>query len=224
MDTTSEAPDLAQTLTVDRFRRGGVGPLYWSTYGYNNRTNKAMPQAVWEKNLDWVAESLAPFGYKMVCTDGWIDFSQKTTENGYTVGYQEDWTLSWAGMAKDCRYSGSRARDLLQPSLGGHLRYQEPVDHGRWSSGHKDRRHRQPGRHPRRQPQPQLRRRAPGWRRGVCEGVRRVLQDRGAVFLRIDFLAWYEAGWDQSGETTGTAHGRDAISRPSGGSGRRPGT
>src|SRR5580704_6122171 len=70
VDTTSEVPDLARTLTVDRFRRGGVGPLYWSTYGYNNRTNQAMPQAVWEKNLDWVAESLAPSGYKMVCTDG----------------------------------------------------------------------------------------------------------------------------------------------------------
>jgi glucan 1,6-alpha-isomaltosidase len=31
----------------------------------------------------------------------------------------------------------------------------------------------------------------------------------GAVFLRIDFLGWYEAGFDQNDGTIGVAHGRD---------------
>jgi alpha-glucosidase len=33
----------------------------------------------------------------------------------------------------------------------------------------------------------------------------------GAVFLRIDFLAWYEVGFDQSEGTVGVAHGRDSY-------------
>jgi glucan 1,6-alpha-isomaltosidase len=104
--SSADTVDLGVAVTVDRFRRGGVGPLYWSTYGYNNRTNKAMPQAVWTKNLDWVADNLAQYGYRMVCTDGWIDYSQKTTENGYVVAYQDDWTLDWTGMVKDAAARG----------------------------------------------------------------------------------------------------------------------
>ena len=33
----------------------------------------------------------------------------------------------------------------------------------------------------------------------------------GAVFLRIDFLAWYEVGFDQSEGTVGVAHGRESY-------------
>jgi hypothetical protein len=33
----------------------------------------------------------------------------------------------------------------------------------------------------------------------------------GAVFLRIDFLAWYEVGFDQSEGTVGVSHGRDSY-------------
>jgi glucan 1,6-alpha-isomaltosidase len=35
----------------------------------------------------------------------------------------------------------------------------------------------------------------------------------GAAFLRIDFLAWYEAGFDQSEGTMGVAHGRNSYLR-----------
>ena len=46
----------------------------------------------------------------------------------------------------------------------------------------------------------------------------------GVVFLRIDFLGWYEAGFDQSEGTVGVAHGRDSpICRPWSGCGMRPG-
>ncbi len=40
------------------FRRGGPGPLYWSTYDYENVTNAIIPEAVWKANIDWVADDL----------------------------------------------------------------------------------------------------------------------------------------------------------------------
>ena len=64
-------------------RRRGPGPLYWSTYGYNNSTNAAMPEELWKANVDWVAETFAPYGYRMVCTDGWLNTTTKVTEHGY---------------------------------------------------------------------------------------------------------------------------------------------
>jgi hypothetical protein len=208
---TRETPDLAQTLTVDRFRRGGVGPLYWSTYGYNNRNNAAMPQAVWEKNLDWVAETLAPFGYKMVCTDGWIDLSQRTTKNGYTVGYQEDWTLSWEGMAKDAATRGLDLGIYYNPlwvvtsaienpaiTVVGRpdIKIADIVNPGDTHDGSPNLNYVDVNRDG-----------AEEYVKGYVEYFRSA----GAVLLRIDFLAWYEAGWDQSRVTTGVAHGSDAY-------------
>ncbi len=40
------------------FRPGGAGPLYWSTYGYENVTNTLIPEDVWKTNVDWVADDL----------------------------------------------------------------------------------------------------------------------------------------------------------------------
>src|SRR5580704_1487058 len=66
------ATSVSATTTERPFRRGGPGPLYWSTYGYSNSLNTQIPEAVWKANIDWIAKDLAPYGYQMVCTDGWI--------------------------------------------------------------------------------------------------------------------------------------------------------
>jgi glucan 1,6-alpha-isomaltosidase len=203
--------DAMLAVTVDRFRRGGVGPLYWSTYGYNNKTNQAMPQEVWTKNLEWVAENLAPYGYRMVCTDGWIDYSQKTTENGYVVAYQDDWTLDWTGMVKDAEARGLELGVYYNPlwvvtsaikdpskTVAGRpdIKVADIVNPGDNQNG-----------------SPNL-----NWvdvtRDGAEEYVKGYVayfRSLGAVFLRIDFLAWFEVGYDQSEGKTGFAHGRDAY-------------
>lgn len=198
---------------MDRFRRGGVGPLYWSTYGYNNRTNEAMPEDVWSENLDWVAENLAPYGYEMVCTDGWIDHSQKTNENGYIVSYQDDWTLDWRGMVEDAARRGLTLGVYYNPCwvvtsaiedtsirVAGRpeIPVAEIVDPGDNQNG-----------------SPNL-----NWvdptRDGAEEYVKgyvRYFRELGAVFLRVDFLAWFESGYDQSEGTTGAVHGRENYLR-----------
>jgi hypothetical protein len=208
-----EAADASVAVTIDRFRRGGVGPLYWSTYGYNIKTNKAMPQEVWTKNLDWVAQNLAPYGYRMVCTDGWIDYSQKTNKNGYVSSYQDNWTLDWAGMAKDAAGRGLELGVYYNPlwvvtsaikdrsiTVAGRpdVKVADLVNPGDTHDG-----------------SPNL-----NWvdvnRDGAEEYVKGYVsyfRSLGAVFLRVDFLAWYEVGYDQSGENTGVAHGREAYLR-----------
>lgn len=52
-------------------------PLYWTVYEYGrlaekNGTDCNMPKEVWQKNIDWVAENLLPYGYDMICTDGFM--------------------------------------------------------------------------------------------------------------------------------------------------------
>ncbi len=56
-----------------------------------------------------------------------------------------------------------------------------------------------------------------GWtprRTGAEEYVKGYVEyfrSLGAVFLRMDFLAFYETGYDQSEGTVGVAHGRDSY-------------
>ena len=55
-------------------------PLYWSVYEYcYDLEQKGVAESdmdispeEWDKILDWVATDLKPYGYDMVCTDGFI--------------------------------------------------------------------------------------------------------------------------------------------------------
>lgn len=52
-------------------------PLYWTVYEYGRLAEKThtdanMPREVWQKNIDWVATNLLPYGYDMICTDGFM--------------------------------------------------------------------------------------------------------------------------------------------------------
>ena len=91
------------------FRPGGPGPLYWSTYDYENVLNAIIPEAVWKTNIDWVAETFRDYGYNMACTDGWIDDTQKITRHGYIVSQADDWEHDWAWWA---RYLESKGMHL----------------------------------------------------------------------------------------------------------------
>ena len=204
--TSTELPD----TIMKPFHKGGPGPLYWSTYGYSNATNAQIPESVWKANVDWVAKELAPYGYRMACTDGWIDADQDVTSHGYIKtlnGWEHDWAW-WASYLKargmelgvyynplwvtqsavsdrSIRVSGRpdvAVADIVNPD--------DWFDGGgqlQWVDATKD---------------------------GAEEYVKGYVEyfaDLGAVFLRIDFLSYYETGFDQSEGTVGVAHGRDAY-------------
>ena len=51
-------------------------PLYWSTYGYNKLSNKPGDQCLMTLDqfievFDWMHDNLLPYGYDLICTDGW---------------------------------------------------------------------------------------------------------------------------------------------------------
>ena len=204
--TTTELPD---TL-MKPFRKGGPGPLYWSTYGYSNATNAQIPEAVWKANVDWIAEELAPYGYRMACTDGWIDADQAVTSHGYIKtlnGWEHDWAW-WAdylearGMELGVYYNPlwvtqSAASDRSIRVAGRpDLAVADIVNPHDWFDGGG-----------------QLQ-----WVDATKDGAEEYVKgyveyfaNLGAVYLRIDFLSYYETGFDQSEGTVGVAHGRDSY-------------
>jgi alpha-glucosidase len=193
------------------FRPGGAGPLYWSTYGYEFSTNTLIPEDVWKTNVDWVAANFRDFGYTMVCTDGWIDNTQRITPHGYIVSQADDWVHDWAWWARYLKAKGLGLGVYYNPLWATRSAVNNPAvtvigrpdvmvadivnpgddfDGGgllQWVDTTRDG--------------------AEEYVKGYVAHFRRL----GAVFLRIDFLAWYEVGFDQSEGTVGVAHGRDSY-------------
>jgi hypothetical protein len=204
--TTIEVPD----TIMKPFHKGGPGPLYWSTYGYSNATNAQIPESVWKANVDWIAEELASYGYRMACTDGWIDADQVVTSHGYIKslnGWEHDWAW-WAdylearGMHLGVYYNplwvtksaasdrSIRVAGRPDVAVADIVNPHDWFDGGgqlQWVDATKD---------------------------GAEEYVKGYVEyfaNLGAVYLRIDFLSYYETGFDQSEGTVGVAHGRDSY-------------
>jgi glucan 1,6-alpha-isomaltosidase len=208
VDTTT-APETSDPAIL--FRPGGPGPLYWSTYGYSNATNSQIPEAVWQANIDWIAQDLAPYGYRMVCTDGWIDGDQDVTANGYIQSLADDWEHDWAWWAQYLQDRGMQLGVYYNPlwvtksaasdrnirvagrpdvAVGDIVDPHDWFDGGgelQWVDATKDG--------------------AEEYVKGYVEYFRSL----GVTFLRIDFLGWYEIGYDQAGYTPGRAHGRESY-------------
>jgi glucan 1,6-alpha-isomaltosidase len=207
----SAGPSELALSTTSSFRPGGAGPLYWSTYGYEFFKNVLISEDVWKTNVDWVAENFRDYGYTMVCTDGWMDKSQRITKHGYILSQADDWAHDWAWWANYLKAKGLELGVYYNPLWATRSAVTNPsvtvmgrpdvkvadiVNPGDYFDG-------------------------PGYLQWVdtsrdgaeeyVKGYVAYFRQLGAVFLRIDFLAWYEVGFDQSEGTVGRAHGRDSY-------------
>jgi glucan 1,6-alpha-isomaltosidase len=214
--TTPDEPGSAAAsgqipATAPAFRAGGAGPLYWTTYGYENVTNSLIPEDVWKTNVDWVAATFRDYGYTMVCTDGWIDDTQRITPHGYIVSQADDWVHDWAWWANYLKSKGLELGVYYNPlwvtrsavtnpsvTVTGRpdVKVRDIVNPGDYFDGGG------------------LLQWVDTTRDGAEEYVKGYVayfRQLGAVFLPIDFLAWYEVGFDQSEGTVGVAHGRDSY-------------
>ena len=202
--------ELAAT-TTPAFRPGGAGPLYWSTYGYEYLENTLIPEDVWKTNVDWVASTFRDYGYKMVCTDGWIDDTQRITQHGYIVSQADDWVHDWAWWVSYLKTKGLELGVYYNPlwvtksaatnpsvTVVGRpdVKVADIVNPGDYFDGGG-----------RLQWVDATRDGAEEYVKGYVDYFRQL----GVVFLRIDFLGWYEAGFDQSEGTVGVAHGRESY-------------
>ncbi len=210
------APTPASGLTpatAAAFRPGGAGPLYWSTYGYEFEKNVLIPEAVFKTNVDWVASTFRDYGYAMVCTDGWIDATQQITPNGYITSQADDWEHDWAWWVSYLQSQGLQLGVYYNPlwvtlsatsnpsvTVVGRpdVKVADIVNPGdnfdgggqlQWVDTTRD------------------------GAEEYVKGYVTYFRQLGVVFLRIDFLAWYEAGFDQAEGTVGVAHGREGYLR-----------
>lgn len=101
-----ELPELPVVEGIHSYK----APLYWSVYEYcyeqnlNGVANEDMditPEE-WDKIIDWVATDLKPYGYDMVCTDGFIPMLANDA-TGYMTHYG---SMSLKDLVAKCKAKG----------------------------------------------------------------------------------------------------------------------
>lgn len=80
-------------------------PLYWSPYEYNLKADGFIPEKEWAANIDWVDKNLKPYGYKMICIDGWGD-ANKFNQDGYRTTHSSQWTHDYAWWSANLQARG----------------------------------------------------------------------------------------------------------------------
>ena len=192
--TAATVPAILPTSRNSVFTRSGSGPLYWSAYGWNYPNNAALPESVWQQNIDWVAANFASYGYTMACTDGWVDYTQGTNANGYITSYSDSWTNDWSYWASYLAAKGMKLGVYYNPLWVTSTAVNDPgktvvglpgttvgsiVDSGDylnsdgelyWVDVTK-----------------------PGAQQFI-QGYVQYFKNLGVTYLRTDFWSWYEAG------------------------------
>jgi len=180
-------------------------PLYWSVYGYHivrqqegsskpndfsSTASNYIPEAELLANIDWVEANLKPFGYDMVAMDGWGD-TLTLSEHGYRASHSKNWVHDYAWWSQHLRSRGMRlgmyenpmivnvsATDTETKIVGTDIPVSsltDPAEFGTFRWVQVDR---------------------PGAEQYV-KGYIAYYANMGIDHLRIDFLSWYENGFDR---------------------------
>ncbi|HET9169107.1 MAG TPA: carbohydrate-binding protein [Actinospica sp.] len=200
------AATLPVTSRNSVYTRSGPGPQYWSPYSWNYNNNATLPESVWQQNISWVAANLAPYGYTMCCTDGWVDYTQTTNANGYITSYSDAWTNDWAyyvnhlsglGMKLGVYYNplwvaASAVKNTSITVVGTNIPVADIVTAGDVLNSDDE----------------------IYWVNVAANGAKEYVQgyvnyfkNMGVAFLRTDFWSWYESGYDANVGTVGVDHG-----------------
>ncbi len=189
-------------------------PLYWSVYEYCwTKEQQHVPASEmdisaeeWDKITDWVAADLKPYGYDMVCTDGFIPMIADDA-SGYMTRYG---SMSLKQLVEKCKAKGLKvgvydnplwihgADDTpVQGTEGvtfGDLKYRRgddvmhPEATDKWFSWVVASR--------------------PGAREYI-DGFFKHFSEMGVHYIRMDFLSWYEDGSDRGMGRVGKGYGRE---------------
>lgn len=191
-------------------------PLYWSVYEYCWNLERAgvssndmdITEAQWDKIINWVSANLKPYGYDMLCTDGFIPMIsdagvymtrygsmnlkklvQKCAAKGLKVGVYDN--PLWIHCSDATLVPGTNVKV-------GDLRYRsgdKVTNSGasdKWFSwivtSH------------------------PGAKEYI-DGFFKHYSEMGINFIRMDFLSWYEDGNDRGLGVVGRGYGRDCYEK-----------
>lgn len=191
-------------------------PLYWSVYEYCWLLEKQgipasqmdITEEQWDKIIDWVASDLKPYGYDMVCTDGFIPMLVKD-ESGYMTHYG---SMSLKKLVEKCKAKGLRVGVYDNPLwihgadntpvagtdgiTFGDLKYKpedavlKPDVNDTWFSW-------AVATHP--------------GAKEYIDGFFKHFSEMGVDYIRMDFLSWYEDGNDRGMGVVGRGYGRETY-------------
>lgn len=178
-------------------------PRYWSPYEYHitkelgGESSHYLPEEVLSANIDWLEANLKSYGYTMVCTDGWGDTS-KINENGYRSSHSAHWQHDYAwwsnylqskgmtlGMYENPLWIHVDKNDTTKKIVGTDINVSsliDPNEESLWFTWVQVDR--------------------PGAEQYV-KGYVKYYADMGIKYLRVDFLSWFESGYDRNIGTVG---------------------
>lgn len=208
-----ELPELPEVGEIHTYK----APLYWSVYEYcYEQSQQGVAEAdmdisaeEWDRIIDWVATDLKPFGYDMICTDGFIpmlandgsgymthygtmalkDLVAKCKEKGLKVGVYDN--PLWIHGPRETMIEGT---DYNFGSLyyDGSTSVMNPDAEDRWFHWAVAEN--------------------PGTREFI-DGFFKHYKELGIDYIRMDFLSWYEDGKDRGMGIVGHGYGRDSYAR-----------
>ena len=209
-----ELPDLP---IVEGIHNGVKAPLYWSIYEYAYGLEQAgvsesrmdFSSSQWDEIIDWVATNLKPYGYDMLCTDGFIPMLANDA-SGYVTHYG---SVALKDLVAKCKARGLRLGVYDNPLwvhgprstkiqgtdlTFGDLLYDNSTKvtnanaQDQWFT----------------------------WIVSEKEGAQEYIdgffhhyKELGVEFIRMDFLSWYEDGKDRGMGIVGRGYGREAYAR-----------
>lgn len=208
-----ELPELPEVGEIHTYK----APLYWSVYEYCYEQNQQGVQDAdmdisaeeWDKIIDWVASDLKPYGYDMICTDGFIpmlakdgtgymthygsmalkDLVAKCKAKGLKVGVYDN--PLWIHGPRETKIEGTDY-DFSSLYYNGSTSVQNPNAEDRWFHWAVAEN--------------------PGTREFI-DGFFKHYKDLGIDYIRMDFLSWYEDGKDRSMGVVGRGYGRESYAR-----------
>lgn len=189
-------------------------PLYWSVYEYCKKQEDAgstkidIAEGTWQDIIDFVAEHMKPYGFDMICTDGFIamDGTTEPDEYGYMTRYGDMRLDKLVAMCKakglklgvydnplwvhgphETLVKGTNVRlgDLLYKQGEDEVQHPEENDVFPWLVAS---------------------------RKGSKEfiyGFFEYFKNMGVDYIRMDFLSWYEDGFDRYAGIQGRGYGRE---------------
>lgn len=172
-------------------------PLYWDVYENNFVQEKEgvadnyISEADFLSNINWVDNNLKQYGYNMICIDGWgnVDYNQY----GYRTKHSSNWAHDYAWWSAELQKrgmtlgiydnplwinpgaarAGLKVRGTNIP-ISTLINTSESAKWFTWLQVDK-----------------------PGAEQYV-KGYIQHYADMGVKYLRVDFLSWFESGWDRN--------------------------